>query len=74
MLVFGALSLYDSLWRYASFPELNRIMLSTVITTIMQVAGTVIFLERMPISYYLMGAIIQTTLILAVRFNCNLNC
>ena len=68
MLVFGALSLYDSLWRYASFPELNRIMLSTVITTIMQVAGTVIFLERMPISYYLMGAIIQTTLILAVRF------
>ncbi len=68
MLVFGALNLYDSLWRYASFPELNRIMLSTVITTIMQVAGTVIFLERMPVSYYLMGAITQTTLILAVRF------
>lgn len=68
IIAFFVLRLYNSLWRFASFSELNRIFASTVITTIFQVVGITVFVKRMPISYYMIGAIMQFGLITVVRF------
>ncbi len=68
IIVFFVLRLYNSLWRFASFSELNRILASTVITAAFQTVGITVFCRRMPISYYLIGAIIQFGLITVVRF------
>lgn len=68
IIVFMALRLYNSLWRFASFSELNRILISTVITTVFHVAGITIFFGRMPMSYYIMGTVFQFCAVTAVRF------
>lgn len=68
IVIFYILRLYNSLWRFASFSELNRILASSVITTLFQIVGITVFVKRMPISYYLIGAIVQFILIAMVRF------
>lgn len=68
IIVFMALRLYNSLWRFASFSELNRILVSTVITTVFHVAGITFFFGRMPMSYYIMGTVFQFCAVTAVRF------
>lgn len=67
--VFFALHLYNSLWQFASFSELNRIFLASGITTLFQVVGITVFFHRMPMSYYIFGAVIQFVLVTAVRFS-----
>lgn len=66
--VFFLLCLYNSLWRFASFSELNRILLASGITTIFQLIGITAFVHRMPASYYVFGAIVQFCMVTAVRF------
>ncbi len=68
LIVFYLIGLYKSLWRFASFNELNRILAASVITTIIHVFGITVFVQRMPISYYMVGAVAQTILITGVRF------
>ena len=66
--VFWFAKLYRSVWRFASFNELTRILLSSVITAAVQIGGTLLFVRRMPISYYCIGIVLQFVLITAVRF------
>ena len=68
VVVFYFLKLYNSLWRFASFSELNRIIVSSAITTVFHLFGITIFVKRMPISYYIIGAIMQFSLVTAIRF------
>ena len=68
IIVFWCLHLYNSLWRFASFSELNRIFVSSVITTAFHAVGITCFIRRMPISYYIIGAVSQLLLVTAVRF------
>ena len=68
LIMFYVFRLYNSLWRFASFSELNRIFAATVITTIFQVVGITVCLERMPLSYYIVGCGMQFALTLLVRF------
>ncbi len=65
---FWALHLYQSLWRFASYNELKRVIYATGITAVLHVVGTVLLLRRMPISYYVLGPVIQFFVVLAVRF------
>ena len=51
IIIFKAVGLYRSVWRFASFTELNRIFIATLITTGFQIVGITLFLQRMPISY-----------------------
>lgn len=67
--IFYSLRLYNSLWEYASFEELNRILLSSLVTTIFHVVGITLFFQRMPISYYLIGALLQLVAISGMRFS-----
>ena len=64
--VFWALRLYNSVWRFASYSELLRICLSTVITFLFQIIGITFVIQRMPMSYYLFGTIIQFCLITGI--------
>ncbi len=66
--VFGLLHLYRSLWRFASFDELKRILLSSVITSAFHIIGITLVFERMPISYYFIGSFVQFFLVFAIRF------
>lgn len=68
LIVFTFFNLYNSLWRYASFSELNRILAASVITTVFQVIGITMIVHRMPASYYIFGALLQICLVTGVRF------
>ena len=69
IVVFWGLRLYKSIWRFASYNELGRVMTSSVITTLIHIVGITVFFTRMPISYFLFGAIIQFVAILGIRFS-----
>lgn len=67
LVVFHLLRLYSSVWKFASFSELNRIIAASAVTTVIQILGISI-IERMPVSYYVIGAVIQFMLTASVRF------
>ena len=67
--VFWKLRLYKSMWQYASFNELNRILLSSVVTATFHTVFITLFVRRMPISYYVIGAGVQFLAVLAIRFS-----
>lgn len=68
LIIFWCMRLYKSIWKYASYDELVRVTLATFITLVVHVVGITVFVERMPVSYYLFGIIIQYILVVAVRF------
>lgn len=67
--VFHFLRLYNSLWQFASFDELNRIISSSVITTVFQILFMTCLIVKMPVSYYIFGALIQFAMIVGIRFS-----
>ena len=67
--VFGCMHLYNSVWRFASFHELIKITVATVITGVLHIVGITIFWGRMPASYYLIGIMLQFFLTVGVRFS-----
>lgn len=69
LLIIWALRLYNSLWRFASYNELVRVILSSIITAVFHIIVTLVFFSRMPISYYVLGAMLQFIAIIAVRFS-----
>ncbi len=69
IIVFYAFHLYQSLWRFASYTELKNSLYAWVITTLIQVFGITIFFGRMPLSYYIWGALLQFVLTLGIRFS-----
>ncbi len=66
--VFYSLKLYRVIWRFASYSEMMRMLLATVITTVFHIAAITVFVKRMPISYYIMGPVIQFIFTLGIRF------
>lgn len=69
IVIFYLLKLYNSVWRFISIGELNRIMLSSVITSIFHIAGITLLFGRMPISYYVVGMMVQFFFVVAIRFS-----
>ena len=67
-LVHGYNKLYRSIWRFASYSELKRVSFATAeLAVIHTVLITVIF-RRMPVSYYIVGAMLQFCLVIGIRF------
>ena len=64
----ASLRLYRSVWRYASIPELLRVFSASIIGALAQVLGTLLFLQRMPISYYIIGWILMFAALAVSRF------
>lgn len=67
--VFWFLKLYKSIWRFASYSELLRVSMATVICSFFHIIGITFFWGRMPISYYVIGAILQYLAVLGIRFS-----
>ena len=59
IVVLWNLRLYQSIWKFASFVELERITLATAILGVFHTIFITVFFERMPITYYILGIIIQ---------------
>ena len=67
--VFLALKLYRSIWRFASYSELMRTIISSAVTAVFHIVAITAAFGRMPISYYVFGAVIQFMLVLGIRFS-----
>ncbi len=68
ILVFLLFRLYGGMWRYAGINDMNRIIGASLITAIIHVVGTCLFVQRMPVTYYVIGAVLQFILIVLIRF------
>ena len=66
---FIVFKLYGGLWRYAGVNDMNRIILANICTALVHVAGTSLFFTRMPITYYIIGAILQFVFVVIIRFS-----
>ncbi|CVI73564.1 UDP-N-acetyl-alpha-D-glucosamine C6 dehydratase [Clostridiales bacterium CHKCI001] len=67
--IFWILRLYQSVWRFASYSEMIRIIIATIVTSIIHIVGITALFGRMPVSYYLVGMGIQFLFVLGVRFS-----
>lgn len=68
MAVFWYLQLYQSMWRFASYNELTRVVTASGITATFHTAGITVFCRRMPVTYYVFGALLQFIGIVGIRF------
>lgn len=67
--IFYAFKLYNTMWEFGGLRDLNRIFMACALTAVVQVVGTLLFFEKMPLSYYILGPIIQFALIAMSRFS-----
>lgn len=67
--VFVLLRLYNSIWRFASYRELLQVFFSSVVTSVFHTAFITVLCNRMPVSYYVFGALFQFVLVLGIRFS-----
>jgi len=69
IIVFIILRLYNSVWRFASFNELFRSVVAWTICFLFNIIFTLVFFERMPVSYYLFGGLLHLIFIVGIRFS-----
>lgn len=71
--------LYGGMWQYAAINDINRIIFANLTTVALQVIISVLVLavipqegrqvSRMPLTYYILGAILQFILVFLIRFS-----
>ena len=69
VILFWFLKLYKSIWRFASYSELLRVILATAISGLVYPIVMNLFVGGMPASYYVIGIVCQFCLTLGVRFS-----
>ena len=71
--IFWRCRLYNSVWRFASFNEMLRVIVATSAALVVYVAGMYLIFGRdgrpMPISTYIVGIALQFLMVLGVRFS-----
>lgn len=69
LVVFAFFKLYSGMWKYAGINDMNRILMANLVCAGIQVAGTCLFVCRMPVTYYFIGAVTQFCLVAASRLS-----
>jgi FlaA1/EpsC-like NDP-sugar epimerase len=69
LVVFWCLHLYRSIWEFASYNELMRVGIASIITAVAHAVGITLLFNWMPMAYYILGALVQAVLVLFVRFS-----
>ena len=69
VVIFYFARLYKSIWRFASYSELLRVISATLITSIIHIIIMSFNVYRMPVSYYLIGTASQFCFTLEIRFS-----
>ena len=59
LIIFLLFRLYSGVWRYVGVNDVRKLILANLCTCVFQIAGSLVVVGRMPISYYGMGAFIQ---------------
>ena len=70
--VFWLLRLYRSVWRYAGSAELIRTFFASMGVSAAYALVITAVHGRMPLTYYIWGAVVQFLLLIAARFSCRL--
>ena len=68
VICFHFLGMYRSMWTFAGLNLFTRCIMVFGGSGLIHALVITVFFERMPISYYVIGLILQTTLMTAVRF------
>lgn len=69
LILFSHMRLYKSVWRFASYTELVRLVIASAISALIHTFGITAWLCRMPLTYYVLGALLQFVFIISVRFS-----
>ncbi len=68
VVTFFCLRLYNSIWRFASYTELMRIISAVAISTVLHIVLMSLIFGRMPISYFVIGSCFHLIMSLFIRF------
>ena len=68
IVLFFFLGMYSFMWRYVSYGELSRIAGASLAASLLHVILITLFFGRMPVSYYLWGAVAQLMCVVIPRF------
>ena len=68
IIFFFFLGMYSFMWRYVSYGELSRIVAASLAASLLHVILITLFFGRMPVSYYLWGAVAQLMCVMIPRF------
>ena len=74
IVVFILFRLYGGMWQFAGINDMNRIVFANAVTAVIHVIGTSLIMPpgyghlRMPITYYVIGALLQFVMIAMIRF------
>ena len=66
--IYSAFKLYRIILEYASYNELIKITQAVVLSLLIHIFGISVLFQRMPISYFVYGFLIQYTLTVGLRF------
>ena len=69
LVIFWGMRLYKSIWKYASYTELVLLLEATALTGAFHTVFITVFCRRMPISYYLIGIMLQFLFMVGIRFS-----
>ena len=69
LVVFWGTKLYKSIWKYASYTELLYLLQATIVTGAFHTIFITLFVRRMPISYYIIGILLQFLFMVGIRFS-----
>lgn len=69
LIIFNISRLYQSVWRFASYDEMKRVIVASFITGLLHILLITVFFKRMPISYYFIGVLLQFISIIGIRFS-----
>ncbi len=69
LLIFTLFKLYRSVWTFASYREFFNVAYASLISFVVHAVGITLIFNRMPITYYFFGALIQFIMVLLVRFS-----
>ncbi len=69
LVVFSIFKLYRSVWTFASYREFFNVTYSSMATFVFHTVAITLIFNRMPLTYYFLGAMIQFLFVLFVRFS-----
>ena len=68
IVIFLFFKMYNSMWRFASYTELVRTFMGSMVSSLLHALLITVIFIRMPISYYIWGAFFQFILLCIPRF------
>ena len=68
ILVFWFFRMYRGMWSLAGLKELLQVLEASLITSLLHAVLITVLIQRMPISYYVLGAVFQAIFLSVLRF------